>query len=170
MVVWPEGASDITSFHFREGGGSFFFGGRAQGLRNQTTAPFRGIVVEFLDPGVSTYGYQLSGQWDFGLSGVPGPVDPHAKFSTSIRLGTATAIGVQLLPGDSLAAPEKAGPELLIAVSDVDLKVGSGDHMRQARGDVAWVPARKAAYVNAGSRAAQFVLIEFHEAAPPATH
>lgn len=162
LVMWREGASDITSFQLHRGAAGFAFGGKAQGLRNQMNATFRGIVVEFLGAGVTTYGYQLSGQWDFGYSGPGAPVDPHGKFFSSLQMGTATAIDAQLLPGDLLPAADKAGPELLIPVSDVDLKAGAGSKIGRTAGDALWIEAERAgAYTNAGSQVARFVVIRF---------
>jgi len=162
LVMWREGASDITSFQLHRGGAGFAFGGKAQGLRNQTNATYRGIVVEFLEAGVTTYGYQLSGNWDFGYSGPGAPVDPHGKFVSALQMGTAMAIDAQLLPGDLLPAGDKAGPELLIPVSDVDLKAAAGGRIGRRAGDVLWIEAQRAgAYTNAGDQAARFVVIRF---------
>jgi glyoxylate utilization-related uncharacterized protein len=93
------------------------------------------------------------------------PVDPHAKFANSIQLWTATATDVQLFPGDSLPLPEKLSDELLIPVSDVDLRTEGDTHMRKSPGEAVWIPSgRKFKLVNAAGEAARFVVVEFPEA------
>jgi hypothetical protein len=120
-------------------------------------------MVEFLDPKVTTYGYQTdSGTWDYGDSVLRPPVDPHAKFSNSIQLGAATATDVQLLADDALPAPEKEAAELLIPVTDIDLKAGENERVRKSTGEVAWIPpGRKAKLQNADTDAVRVVVIEF---------
>jgi hypothetical protein len=165
VIMWPEGRSDIQSFHLGEGDVRYLFGGRARGLRNERNTTYRNITVEFLDPKVTTYSYQRdSGAWDYGDSVVRPPVDPHAKFANSLGLGAATATDVQLLPGDSLPLPEKLVGELLIPVSDVDFKTEGDIHMRKSQGEAAWIPAgRKYKLLNAAGEAARFIVVEFPE-------
>jgi len=162
VVMWPEGRSDIQSYRFGEADVRFFFGGRAIGLRNNQTSEYRNITVEFLDPSVTTFGYQPgSGEWNYGDSVLRSPVDPHAKFSNSMQLGAATVSDVQLLPGDSLGTPETPGAELLIPITDLNLKSTSDIHTRKSPGQVLWLkPGRKDELRNADMEPARFVLIE----------
>jgi hypothetical protein len=166
VVMWPEGRSDIQSFHLGEADVRFLFGGRARGLRNERNTTYRSITVEFLDPKVTTYTYQRdSGAWDYGDSVLRPPVDPHAKFANSLNMGVATATDVQLFPGDSLPLPEKLAAELLIPVSDVDFRTEGDTHMRKSPGEAVWIPAgRKFKLVNAAAEAIRFVVVEFPEA------
>ena len=166
IVMWPEGRSDIQTFHLGEGDVRFLFAGRARGLRNERNPTYRSITVEFLDPKVTTYSYQRdSGAWDYGDSVLRPPVDPHAKFANSLALGAATATDVQLLPGDSLPLPEKLAAELLIPVSDIDFKTEGDTHMRKTQGEAAWIPAgHKFKLTNAAAEPARFVVVEFPEA------
>jgi hypothetical protein len=169
IVMWLEGRSDIQSFRLGEGDVRYLFGGRARGLRNERTSVYRNITVEFLDPKVTTYGYQSdSGSWDYGDSVLRPPIDPHAKFANSIQLGAATATDVQLLPSDALPAPEKPASQLLIPVSDVDFTTDADDHMQKSPGEVLWIPVgRKFKLVNAAREAARFVVVEFREGPNP---
>jgi hypothetical protein len=162
VVMWPEGRSDIESYRFGAGDVRFFFGGRAIGTRNNQTGEYRSITVEFLDPAVTTFGYQAgSGEWNYGDSVLRPPVDPHAKFSNSLDLSAAIASDVQLLAGDLLAAPENPSSELLIAVTDFDLRGAVDLHTRKSSGEVVWLdPGRKYAMRNASAEAARFVWIE----------
>jgi hypothetical protein len=166
VAMWPEGRSDIMKFHFAQGSVGFYFGGRGVGIRNEQTTTYQNVTVEFLDPKVTTYSYQsTSGNWDYGASGINPPTDPHAAFTNRLLLGPATATDVQLLPGGFLPIPEHLSSELLIPVTDVDLRSGT-DRIRRSPGDGLWIPAgRKSRLVNAASEPARFVVVEFKESA-----
>jgi hypothetical protein len=72
---------------------------------------------------------------------------------------------VQLLSRDTLPAPEKPGPELLIPVTDIDLKAGEYERIRKSSGDAVWIPAgRKSQPMNASADPARLVLVEFKTA------
>jgi hypothetical protein len=115
------------------------------------------ITVEFLDPTVA---------WAGGGEIDP-PVDPQVKFANSMSLGRAIVADVQLLAGASFPAPDKRGPQLLIPVTEVDLKgVGETD-IRRSPGEVAWIPASQtSALSNAASARARFVIVEFQADKP----
>jgi hypothetical protein len=163
VVMWPEGESDIVNFHFNPGDVRFYSGGRALGMRNDRTTAYRNVTVEFLDPKVTNYGYQsYSGKWDYGPVSVAPPVDPHARFTNSMLLGAATVSDVQLLSRDPFAPPEKPSPELLIPVTDIDLKAGEYERIRKSAGDAVWIPAgRKATFLNATSDPVRFIVVQF---------
>jgi hypothetical protein len=163
VVMWPEGESDIVNFHFSPGDVRFNSGGRALGMRNDRTTDYRNVTVEFLDPKVTNYGYQsYSGKFDYGPISVAPPVDPHARFMDSLLLGAATVSDVQLLSRDPFPPPDKPGAELLIPVTDIDLKAGEYERIRKSSGDVVWIPAgRKAIFLNATSDPARFIVIQF---------
>ena len=166
-MMWPEGESDILSFHFNQGDVRFNLGGRAIGMRNDRTTRYRNITVEFLDPKVTSYGYQpCSGTWDYGAISIAPPVDPHASFMNSLVLGAATVSDVQLLSRDPFPPPEKPGAELLIPVTDIDLKAGEYERIRKSSGDAVWIPAgRKATFLNAVGDPARFIVVQFSEQA-----
>ena len=163
VVMWPEGESDIVNFHFNPGDVRFYPGGRALGMRNDRTTEYRNVTVEFLNPKVTNYGYQsYSGKWDYGAVSIAPPVDPHARFMNSMLLGAATVSDVQLLSRDPFPPPEKRGAELLIPVTDVDLKAGEYERMRKSSGDAVWIPAgRKATFLNATADPIRFIVVQF---------
>lgn len=165
VVIWSEGQSDVPSFHFNQGDLRFYFGGHAMGSRNDQNSMFRAVLVEFLSPKVTTFGYQSgSGRWEYGASGTAPPVDPHASFAHRIELGIATAKDVQLLPGDALPAPEKASAELLVAVSDLELKSADEHGMKISKspGEVLWLGVgRTAKLTNEAGTPARFTVVEF---------
>lgn len=166
IVMWPEGRADIQKYRFSQGNIGFYFGDRAIGLRNEQSTTYQNITVEFLDPKVTTYSYQsTSGNWDYGVSALSQPVDPRAAFANRMKLGPAAAVDVQLLAGDPYPIPERLSSELLIPVTDVDLKSGS-DRIRRAPGDALWIPSgRKAKFVNAAGEPGRFAMVEFLESA-----
>jgi hypothetical protein len=166
VVMWPEGASDITNFRFNQGDVRFSLGGRALGIRNDRAGEYRNITVEFLNPKVTSFGYQANtGTWDFGASGINPPVDPHARFRNTLHLGAASVSDIQLLARDTLGAPELSGPELLIAVTDIDLKAGESERIRKSSGDVVWIPAgRKSTPMNVSTDPVRMDLVEFKKA------
>jgi hypothetical protein len=166
VVMWPEGASDITNFRFNPGDVRFSIGGRAMGIRNDRASEYRNITVEFLNPKVTSFGYQANlGTWEFGASGINPPVDPHARFKNTLHLGGASVSDIQLLPRDTLATPESSGPELLIAVTDIDLKTSESERIRKSSGDVVWIPAgRKSAPMNVSTDPVRLDLVEFKKA------
>lgn len=163
VVIWPEGDSDILSFHFRQGETRFNAGGRAVGMRNDRTTEYRNVTVEFLDPKVINYGYQAYlGTWDYGPSEISPPVDSHDRFVNSLLLGTAKVSDVQLLSRDPFPPPEKPSPELLVPVTDIDLKAGEYERIRKSSGEAVWIPAgRKATFLNAAADPARFIVVQF---------
>ena len=166
VIMWPEGESDILGFRFSQGDVRFYFGGRAIGIRNDRTREYRNVTVEFLNPMVTSYGYQSSkGTWDYGAAAMNPPVDPHTRFVNTLNLGAATVKDIQLLSRDPLPAPDKDGPELLIPATDIDLKAGESERIRKSSGEAVWIPAgRKSTPMSAASDPARLVLVQFKTA------
>ena len=165
VAMWPEGNSDIMTQRFVQGTVGFYYGGRAIGLRNEQRATYQNVTVEFLNPKVTTYGYQWStGRWDYGATATGSPVDPHLPFASGLPLGAATAIDVQLLPAGSLPTPDHRSSELIIPVTDIDLRAGE-ESIRRSAGEALWISAgRKAKLVNAAEVPARFAVVQFAEA------
>jgi hypothetical protein len=169
IASWAKGQAGVITYRYNQNDTRFFFGGPARTLRNDTPNPYHNLTVEFLDPKVTTFGYQPeAGRWEYGSSAIPPPVDSRAKFSDAMELGEATVKDVQLLPDDSYPAPEKETSELLIALSDLDLKTKES-RIRKAQGDLVWIdPGRKSELLNNATGPARFVLIELRQQASPA--
>jgi hypothetical protein len=163
VVIWPEGESDIVSFHFSQGDVRFNTGGRALGMRNDRTTDYRSVTVEFLNPKVTNYGYQsYSGTWQFGAASVAPPADPHARFMNSLLLGAATVSDVQLLSRDPFPPPDKAGAELLVPVTNIDMKAGEYERVRKSSGEPLWIAAgRKITFLNATADPIRFIEVLF---------
>lgn len=164
IIVWDEGKSPIQHFQVHKGEASFhclsaicatpeqLAKGLSGGYRNDRQKDYRNITVEFLDPNLGWSATQGA-----GLTGSPG-----ATF-----LGGAILVDVQLQPGESMPAPEARGAEIIIALSDIDLKGSEGVRIRKSSGEVAWVPAdATSALLNHGREPAWFVVVEFHPDTP----
>jgi len=167
VVIWRDGESAIQNFLFQKGDVRFFLGGRAYGIRDDRTTSYRNITVEFLDPKITNWSYQWqTGTWDYGPNGGRAPTDPHAKYVNSMQLGEITVSEVQLLQGDSFPGPDKPAAELLVAVTDLDLKTEK-DRLRKSSGEAAWIPAgARTRLVNKDSDPARFVVVQFPATAP----
>jgi hypothetical protein len=78
-----------------------------------------------------------------------------------MQLGEAAVSDVQLLPGEVFPAPEKAVAELVVAVTDVDLKDESNNRFRKSSGEVVWITTEhKTKLINNGTDPARFVVVE----------
>jgi hypothetical protein len=167
IFMWEQGTSDIVESRFTQGSTGFYYGGKTIGMRNGENATYRNVTIEFLDPKVSNYGYQwTSGGWDYGPTGTNLPVDPHATFANRLPLGSATAIDVQLLPDASLPGQGENAPELIVPVTDIDLKAGHTE-IQKSSGDVAWIAGRSSKLVNVAGTAVRFAVVVFP---PPASN
>jgi hypothetical protein len=164
MVMWTEGTSPGLVFPINAGDTRFFLGGAALGMRNDSKATYENITVEFLDPQVTNYGFQYyraaGQQWDYGSSALAPPPDAQSGFVHALSLQRAVVKDVRLLPGAQLAPPDRAGKELLIAVSDLNLASAGRGEMRKLPGEIAWLDGRSAELVNRGTAPARFVVVE----------
>lgn len=166
IASWAEGQAGVITYRYNRNDVRFFFGGPARTMRNDTPNEYHNLTVEFLSPKVTTFGYQPdAGHWEYGSNALPPPVDSRAKFATVMALGEATVKDVQLLPDDAYPAPEKNSAELVIALTDLDLKTEK-DRIRKSQGELDWIaPGRKSELVNHDTEPARFVLIELRSQA-----
>lgn len=160
IIIWDEGKSPIQHFQVHKGEASFrcvsgicltpeqLAKGVSGGYRNDRQKDYRNITVEFLDPNIGWNAPQGT-----GLTGTP----------SATFLGGAILADVQLQPGESIPAPERRGAEIVIPLSDIDLKGSEDLRIRKSTGEVAWIPADAAsALTNRGTVQAWFVIVEFH--------
>jgi hypothetical protein len=160
IIIWKGNESPVLHSLPPDGEIRFFLGRSAQGLRNNTRTEYRNITVEFLDPRVTNYGYRYeSGNWDYGSSICPSPVDPQGHFVNSLDLEKAVANDVQLLPGESLPAMKRAS--LVIAVTPVQLADGAGRTISLKPGQVLWHETNATALTNTGRGRERFAMVEF---------
>jgi hypothetical protein len=162
MVVWSEGHSDVTSFAFKQGYTHFSYAGPPVGFRDARNQECSDVIVEFLDPKVTTYGYDpATNSWDYNAVGISDPVDPTTKFVGAFSISIGKVVFAHLLPGDSFPAPENKTAELLISVTDVDLKTKGDVHIRKPSGAALWMGTdRQSDLTNAGGVPARFVMVQ----------
>lgn len=173
LVMWTEGAAPGLVFAVNAGDTRFFLGGPALGMRNDGRTKYKNITVDFLDPQVTTYGYQYNrgpeqSNWDYGSSGaLAPPVDARSGFVHALSLQRAVVRDVRLLPGEQLAPPDQPANELFIAVSDLDLAPSAGEDLKERSGEVSWLERRTSALVNQGNAPARFVVLELKTSERP---
>jgi len=162
IIIWDEGKSPIQHFQVHNGQTNFIWlthGQQAQGMsggfRNDRMKDYRNITIEFLDADI---GWSLfNNGTTTALLAAPG----------SMFLGGAIVADVLLQPGDSFPPPPKPGAELVIPVSNVDLKGAGAIRIRNSPGEVAWIPlARTAPLTNAGREPARYIIVEFQPDTP----
>jgi hypothetical protein len=168
IVMWRAGEADVMRVPTKQGDVRFFWGGFARGMRNESSAEYRSIMIELLDPHVTTYGYQWqTGRWDYGSNVMLRPVDPLARFVNQLDLETAVVSDVQLLPNDSLDPPKAGGGELVIAVTPLELNSGNDTATQLGSGEVLWLDHRLSKLVNGGAVPARFTVIAFRASGKP---
>ena len=161
IEMWGSGDRVRSHFLFRRGDVRFYPGGAPVGMRNDSGEEYRNVTVEFLEPGVTTYGFHhMTGQWEDGAAAVSPPADLNTSFQNTLAIGTAEATDVQLLSAASLPAPTTGVEELLIAVTALELKLGRND-LKYEAGQARWFHHRTGTLVNAGLQPARFVVVRF---------
>lgn len=163
IAMWRQGQSPIQHFLIKRGEIRFFRATGARGTRNDSNSEYRNVTVAFKNPQVTNYGYRADrGKWDFGPSVMEMPVDPHGHFVNSLDLEKAIANDVQLLSGENVTLSEAPTGALLIALSDVELGIGSArdDRIDLAEGDVRWLPGGSPTLTNLARSPARFVLVK----------
>jgi hypothetical protein len=162
IIIWDQGKSPIQHFQVHKGQTNFIWltheqqaQGISGGFRNDRMKDYRNITIEFLDPDIG---------WSLLNNGTTTALltAPGAMF-----LGGAIVADVLLQPGDSFPPPPRPGAELVIPVSDVDLKSPGGIRTRRSPGDVTWIPAgHSSALTNAGREPVRFIIVEFQPDTP----
>ena len=161
IASWAEGQSGVITYQYKQDDVRFFFGGPARALRNDTPNTYHNLTVEFLNPKVSTLGYEPKDKrWEYGSNAMLPPADPQKAFTNTMDLGEAKVRDVQLLPDDAYPEPGKEIDELLIPLTDLELKKG-GERIRKSGAEPLWIPAgRKAKLVNDATVPARMVILE----------
>ncbi len=161
IASWAEGQAGVITYRYDQNDIRFFFGGPARALRNDTPNAYHNLTIEFLSPKVTTFGYEpKAGKWEYGSSAMLPPRDLQKAFTDSMDLGEAKVRDVQLLPDDAYPEPDKDADELLIPLTDIELKK-AGERIRKDRVEPLWIPAgRKAKLVNDATVPARMVVLE----------
>jgi hypothetical protein len=158
IIIGDEGRSPIQHFQVHKGETSFRCWssvcisrqqqrtGVAGGFRNDRQNDYRNITVEFLDPNIG---------WSTPEGGT-------IIYPASMFLEGAIVADFLLQADDSYPVPDKRGRELVIPVSNVDLKGAGGTRIRKSPGAVAWIPANQiSSLTNVGRDPARFIAVQF---------
>lgn len=161
IASWAEGQAGVITYRYLQNDIRFFFGGPARALRNDTPNAYHNLTVEFLNPKVTTLGFEAkAGRWEYGSSAMLPPADPQKAFADNMDLGEAKVKDVQLMPDDVYPEPEKEIDELLIPLTDVELKKGP-ERIRKDRVEPLWIPAgRKTKLVNDATVPGRMIVLE----------
>jgi hypothetical protein len=161
IASWAEGQSGVITYQYHQNDIRFFFGGPARALRNDTPNPYHNLTVEFLNPKVTTLGFEpKAGRWEYGSNAMLPPADPKKAFISTLDLGEAKIRDVQLLPDDEYSEPEKPVDELLVPLSDLELKQGA-ERIRKSQGELLSIPAgRQKKLLNDATTPARMVFVE----------
>jgi hypothetical protein len=161
-IFWKNDESPIQHFQVPKGELHFFFGGSAHGIRNDSNTEYRNVTVEFIDHQVTNYGYRYeSGNYDYGPVALNAPVDPEGHFVNSLNLEKAEAKDVQLLPQQPL--PAAKGPQLLIAITALDLSADADRKISLKPGEILWRKSGEP-LPNISPNRARLAVIEFKTA------
>jgi oxalate decarboxylase/phosphoglucose isomerase-like protein (cupin superfamily) len=128
--------------------------------RNQTDQPFRNVTIEIVDDATLR---NSTAKWDEdrGLDVLTNGTKQILFVKDGIRVSE-----IELQPGAAVPMHHYAGPHLLVAVSDLDIRSdveGMGPmpgHFKS--GDSKWLPGNYShTLTNTGTKAAKFVTLEF---------
>ncbi|MFZ1157527.1 MAG: hypothetical protein WAO10_07090 [Candidatus Sulfotelmatobacter sp.] len=160
-AMWLEGQSPIIPGTLKQGWVNYLSGGWPRGMRNDRKSTCRFLVVEFLDP-------KATMNADTGYAGNTGPSeDPSAKSIATAPLGASYVTTAYLPHGESIPARPNDIGELLIPITeldlkDADLKSEDESHIRKSPGEVEWIEAgHGSGWESDGSSPARFVLVRF---------
>lgn len=165
IASWAEGQAGVITYQYKRNDVRFFFGGPARALRNDTPNSYHNLTVEFLNPKVTTLGYEPKDKkWEYGSNAMPPPADSQKAFTDTMNLGEARVYDVQLLPDDSYPEPEKDAEELLIPLTDLEFK-RDGLRLRKSEDEPWWIGGgRKSKLVNDAAVPARFLVLQFNAA------
>jgi quercetin dioxygenase-like cupin family protein len=141
---------------------AFAEGNFAHSMRNTGATPFRNVTVELLEDEKARRSPPPSWDEERALHILEGGTEHIMFVKDGVRVSET-----DLQPGGMIPSHHPAGPELLVAVTDLDLEnrvAGKGISPIQLKsGEVRWLAGRLTHTVmNVGKRQARFVTLEFH--------
>lgn len=146
----------------QDGETRFTPGGFAHIAKNLSDKPFRNVTIEFLQDEQARQSPPLKWDEERALRVLNAGTQDIMFVKDGVRVSE-----IQLQPGGMIPKHHHAGPHLVVALTDLELRSdveGTGVSMKQIKaGDVAWVPGGFTHTVtNAGKQEAKFVTLEFH--------
>ncbi len=155
-----QGKAPVT-LALQDGETRFRPGKFAHVVRNLSDQPFRNVSIELLRSRQAGRGGRHKWKEERGLEVLNGGTQDILFVKDGARVSD-----VQLQPGGVLPKHRHAGPHLVVAVTDLDLRSeveGGGSAVRQLQaGDIAWVKGGFThTLTNVGTKDARFVAVEF---------
>jgi len=154
-----EGKAPLT-LKLQDGETRFTPGGFAHIAKNLSDQPFRNVTIEFLQDEKARQSPPPKWDEERGLHVVDGGTQDIRFVKDGVRVSE-----IELQPGAVLPSHHHAGPHLLVAVSDLEVRSdveGQGPmpgHFKS--GDVKWLPGGYThTLTNAGKQAAKFVTLD----------
>jgi len=157
-------AKPPVALKLEDGETRFTPGNFAHIARNLADTPFRNVTIELLRDAKNKKGLQSPPPWDEerAVHVLEGGTQDIMFVKDGVRVSE-----IELQPGGMLPSHHHAGPHLLVAVSDLDVRSdieGQGPmpgHFKS--GDVKWLPGGYThTLTNVGKQEAKFVTLEFH--------
>ena len=164
------GASEVSNevedkppvtLKLQDGETRFTPGGFAHIAKNLSDKPFRNVTIEFLQDEKARQSPPPKWDEERGLHVLDGGTQDILFVKDGVRVSE-----IELQPGAVLPSHHHAGPHLLVAVSDLEVRSdveGQGPmpgHFKS--GDVKWLPGGYThTLTNVGKQAAKFVTLEF---------
>jgi quercetin dioxygenase-like cupin family protein len=151
-----------ATLKLEDGETRFIPGDFAHIAKNLSGSPFRNITVEFLQDEQAHKSPPPKWDEERGLHVLNGGTQEILFVKDGVR-----ASEVELQPGGAIPKHHHAGPHLVVAVSDLDLRSaveGKGQTAAKLKsGDIVWVKGGFTHTVtNVGQHPAKFVTLEFH--------
>jgi quercetin dioxygenase-like cupin family protein len=156
-----EGKPAVT-VKLEDGRTAFTEGNFAHSVRNTGATPFRNVTVELLEDEKARRSPPPSWDEERALHILEGGTEHIMFVKDGVRVSET-----DLQPGGMIPSHHPAGPQLLVAVTDLDLEnrvAGKGISPIQLKsGEVRWLAGRLTHTVmNVGKQQARFVTLEFH--------
>jgi quercetin dioxygenase-like cupin family protein len=161
-VVSERVGAKPAALQLKDGEVRFTPGNFAHAAINKSDRPFHNITIEMLKPSsnvkICTGNCVAPGYRCAGIC---------ADKEMLISSDQWTAWGGTLPPSAFQQKGSNSLPQLLIAVSDLDLKKETGGNLKRTPGGLEWVPVGAAtAFTNNGTKWAQFITLEFKQGKP----
>jgi quercetin dioxygenase-like cupin family protein len=151
-----------TAVKMQDGETRFRAGNFAHIARNLSDQPFRNVTIELLQDEAAHKNSPPKWDEERGLHVFTGGTQDIIFVQDGVRVSE-----VELQPGATVPSHHHAGPHLIVAVSDLDVRSdveGQGPmpgHFKS--GDVKWLPGGYThTLTNTGKQEAKFVTLEFH--------
>jgi quercetin dioxygenase-like cupin family protein len=148
-----------ASMKLQDGETNFLPGNFAHIARNLARTPFRNVTIELLQDKQARL--VPPAKWDAERG-----MEVFAKGTKDIQFvkDGVRVSDIQLQPGGRIPKHYHAGPHMLVAVSDVDLRSDTAGNtsIKMKAGDVVWLRGKLThAVINSGNQPARFVTLEF---------